>query len=656
MAKPAKKNNTKTTSKKTNEVLSLSLFDCSDNFLQKYAWRIFWFIFGITLICGALLYDPRISPSGDDSGYIMRAYDFYKNFTFPSYQGPLYPMILSLITAIFGISLFPLKLISMLSILAFMYITFIAFRNRIPYLLLFSILLLTSTNSHILFYASQTYSEAFYMFMQSFVILIFALYFIDERKETYGLKFNLKRHVLLALVLMGAVLTRTVGFALVIGIIGYFLFYKQWKNIALCLIVFAAFYTGFECLKYLIWGNELQFGTQSSQLFSKNFYAPQQGKEDLAGLLSRFIKNSDLYLSKHFYIIMGLRERVGVENLSVKPYPILTILTYIIAFCGLILSYRKNKYIFFGGLIAGTFLLVTFISLQTIWDQERLIIPTIPLMLLLVLAAMYYALNLKQTKYLQFFFMIVVALLTFISIADTSKQIKEMRKLKDEFSGLTPDWYNYLKASQWAGQHLPKDALVACRKADMSSIYANGKKFYGITVVPSGSVDWFVQDLKTNSDNYILIPVQALNDKPISMDFYSSLQQHQRALLYVDKQVYYVAENFDLFAPLALASGIEKLNDIEGLEADIKQKQTSIFYPDSLLIRLKDNSITHILTASLRQNPYVKTGNIINTVERYLSIIQNKYPRIFLLKNNFGAKENEPAQIYEVDWNQFRDK
>lgn len=627
-----------------------TLFDKINTFLEKYAWGIFWLIFGITALVSTLIYDPRVTLSGDDSGYILRAYDFYKDFKFPGYQGPLYPMVLSVVTAISGLSLFPLKLVSMLSILAFMYITFITFRKRIPYLLLFSVLFLVSINANILYYASQTFSEAFYMFMQSIVLLVFFRFFIDRENENLNLKQDVKRHAILALSILGAFLTRSVGAALIIGVAAYFLFNKQWKNIGLSILFFVIFYACFEGLKALIWGGNIQFSSQGAQLLSKNFYAPHEGKEDLMGLIRRFIINSNLYLSNHLYIILGLQKELNTNDLSAGTYPFLTFLTYTMAIIGLIFSFKRNKYIFFTGLIAGSSLMVTFVLLQVMWDQDRLIIPFVPMILIILFSCIYYVLEFKQTKKLQFIFILIIGIMALKAISDTSEKVKDARKLKNIFSELNPDWYNYLTGSHWIGKNLPEETMVACRKAEMSAIYANGKKFYGITRVPSNNVDAFIENWENNKDKYVAMQYKPINTEQASDDFF----KNQYALLYTDRQIYYVVNSFDSLEFEVKNLGLEAENSEKIInEAKQSQSRASVFYPDSLLYPLKNAGVTHVLSANLRVYVHMKTEHTITTVERYMSKIQIKYPKIFIPIVRFGDEDNEPATLFEIDWEYF---
>jgi hypothetical protein len=96
MAKEKKNTAKPVTAAKSKSIPSLN----SDSFLKildltlvkSYPW-IVWVFMALTLLFSLLLYDPKISLSGDDSFYINRASEFIHSFKFPSFQGPLYPMV-----------------------------------------------------------------------------------------------------------------------------------------------------------------------------------------------------------------------------------------------------------------------------------------------------------------------------------------------------------------------------------------------------------------------------------------------------------------------------------------------------------------------------------------------------------------------------------
>ena len=73
-----------------------------DKFFDSKGNLFFWISMFFTLLFSFLLFNFRVSEAGDDSAYIFRAYALVKEFKFPSFQGPLYPMFLSIFVWIFG--------------------------------------------------------------------------------------------------------------------------------------------------------------------------------------------------------------------------------------------------------------------------------------------------------------------------------------------------------------------------------------------------------------------------------------------------------------------------------------------------------------------------------------------------------------------------
>lgn len=620
---------------------------------QRLGWLI-WVILAITCLSALLLFDSKVSLSGDDSFYIIKASDFIHSFKYPTFYGPLYPMVLSIVIAIFGINLVPLKLLSLLSILGFVYLFFIAFRSRIPSVLLVIILSAISVNSYVLYYASQTYSEAFYTFMQMVLVFVFFRGFIDN-EHPLTLKQDFKRHMLLALSLLALVLTRNVGYSAAFALTGYFTLRGQWKNLFYLIVAFAFLFVVFQGIKYLLWSDSgLQFSTQGANLSNKDYYNPQAGKEDFAGYVTRLVVNSQMYLSKHFLAAIGLRN----ADPAMKTSIIVTILIYLMAIGSLIITYTKNKYIFFTGLLSGSFILVSFIILQANWDQSRLIIPTIPLLLLTLISLIYYVSSMKKYKFLQFMIPLLGFIIFFQSFALTARTIKENQKISGRFGGLTPDWKNYLKASEWAAANLPKDAIVACRKPSISFVYGKGHNFYGIMQLPSYSTEVFINNWLKEDSSYALFNYADFGGKQLKPELISMLKGNMVAMIFIGDTVLFADKINDnikssYYNELKTA-GLNYFSSANTLKSLLNEgKVVKLYYPDSLLTQLQNQGVTHILTANLRRNASRKDGFTINTVERYMAFIQEKYPFIFTKVSQIGDDANEPATIVKINYEKY---
>jgi hypothetical protein len=87
----------------------------------------------------------------------------------------------------------------------------------------------------------------------------------------------------------------------------------------------------------------------------------------------------------------------------------------------------------------------------------------------------------------------------------------------------------------------------------------------------------------------------------------------------------------------------------------VKVSQQSCFAvsPDSLVNTLKKNRVSYVIVASLRANPNMNTGNIINNIQRYLYFVELKYPGILTMVHQIGEDAGEPAWLYRLDYNTY---
>jgi hypothetical protein len=162
----------------------------------------------------------------------------------------------------------------------------------------------------------------------------------------------------------------------------------------------------------------------------------------------------------------------------------------------------------------------TFVVLQTRWDQPRLILIYIPLLLMMFFYGLYDLFK-KAPWALQMLTVLFIPIIFFAEMSSTLKKAKEnlpilSKNLKgDIYAGFTPDWVNYLKLSQWC-ENLPKDSLVMCRKGPMSEVYANGREFVNISTVDSAhsvNADSVISLMKKTHARYLL--VASLRSNPL---------------------------------------------------------------------------------------------------------------------------------------------
>jgi len=527
-----------------------------DGFLEQHKAIAIGTILGLFTLFSLLLFNLRVSEGGDDSTYIIRAVNFLKEGTYPSFQGPLYPMIISLVVALFGIKLGILKFSSLVFMLGSMWLFYRTFAERIRYSILFGTMLILAVSSYFIYFSSQTYSEALFLFLQ---LPIFLFLFKDLERPSNALK-GIKSYqyiFLTAAFIVLGYLTRTVGIGALVAVTLFYLLGKQYKKAGALTISFLIILIPLVLIKLAIWDNGIVDAGQASTLMYKHPYDMAQGKETIAGFLTRFVDNSNLYLSKHFLKIGGLRS-TDVKSAN----GLFTLLLYGLFLFGLFKAFKKNRYMLFTGIYVSVMLGITFIALQKLWDQYRLIIPFFPFMLVTILYALTELSKATKTKASAYVLIALFLIATFGSIGQSFDKV-DLITLRsnfkgDRYKGYSPDWEHYLQMTEYVGDHLPKESLAACRKPNMARIYANGKKFYGV----------------------------------------------------------YRFDTQDA---------------------------------DSLLMRLKERKVTHVIMASLRKNPAVKNGQTINTIQRYLYWMTRKYPNLLELQHQIGKDaKDEPAYLFRI--------
>jgi len=560
--KPEKKTALK--KNKLQPTQSLDLLDILDNYFTKKQIVWFWVFFSVSALFIFLLFDLRVSVGGDDSEYILRADNFIKDFRYPSFQGPLYPMVLSIFVWIFGINLSILKTISAIFLAAHLFFVYLVFKNKIPASILTGTIILISINSYLLFYGSQTYSEAFFLMAQMLFFLFFFKHFI-EINSSASTKKELVYYFLLGLIILGLGLIKSLGYTAIIVVIVYFAVEKRWKSIVYSLAGFGVSFGIWHTIKYILWhDNKAQFSDQAVSLLQKHPYDASQGTETIIGFIQRFIDNSNIYLSRQLFEIFGLRpELVEIKGTLGAPpvIPIVTLLVYITFIIGIIWFFRKNKYMLFTGIYLFMMMGITFFILQTLWESKRLIITIFPFMVMFILTGVYGLFKFKKLTLLQFVFPIILIFLFFSTTSTSVTKIKEHQKIFKSHlrgnitAGMTPDWVNFINMSKWAAENIPQDKVIASRKPSISFIYT-GRRFFGIFKVDSTD-------------------------------------------------------------------------------------------PDTLLNYLHDHQVEYVIMASLRKVEAQKTEYIINTIQRYLGYIQQKYPDKIKFIHQIG--EDEPAYLFKIE-------
>jgi hypothetical protein len=616
----------------------------------------------LTVLCGTLLFDVKISTGGDDSHYIEMANDFIRGRAFPSWHGPLYSIFLSLPMLILGVKVLVLKLLSFLFIILHLALFYYTFRRHLSPTLFALILLVIGVNSTVLYFASQTYSEAMYMFLQAAGVYLFIhTYLALEANPGYRWKDQLLYWLVIGFLVFLASLTRNIGVVALLVMLVFLLLSKKYAASLMLLGSYMIFLLPYKLYKAVVWDAGRPKGnSQFAEILLKNPYNKAEGSEDFSGMVVRLFENANSYLSKHFMIGIGLHDPASYEKSWFVTLIVLAMLLY-----ALFTAFRKNRVMLFLALYLGGSMAATFIALQQSWDQMRMVVIYIPMLLVLMTWGL---LQLSTRKGLGFTAVLLPLLLVFVFFKTTGQTMDKMkanqkvlsRNLKGNlYYGFTPDWQNFLMMSKWVGSNLPDTVVVASRKPSMSYIYSGGRDFYGMYRFPVEEPKTLVNALAARVGEMAVIPDKVLGtacSPEISMRL-------KRAV------VGYVVEGSDIY-------GLYRTGDTEGetvkqaisschitpvtpdsllQRVSVSSQQCFAVSPDSLVSNLRKNKVEYVIVASLRANPNMNTGNIINNIQRYLYFVELKYPGILSMVHQIGTSEaEEPAWLYKINYNVYR--
>jgi hypothetical protein len=628
-----------------------------DSYLSRHLNVVLWISVLFSILFGAFLFDVKISTGGDDSHYIEMANDFLKGRAFPSWHGPLYPVFLSLPMLFLGVKVIWLKLFSFVFIIAHLVLFFYTFRRHVTPTLFTLVMLIIAVNSTILYFASQTYSEAMFMFLQSLIIFLFINVYLNYGSSTAtSLKEEVLQWFILGFFVFLASLTRNIGIVALLAMVLFLLYEKKFRAAVMLVLSYVVFLIPFRIYKSVVWDAGISKGPdQISEILRKNPYNRAMGTEDFAGMVDRFLLNAKGYLSKHFMIGLGLHDPAS----TYKSW-FVTILIVVLFLIALYFAFRRSKIMLFIAIYLGGSISATFIALNQSWDQMRMVIIYVPMLLLLLTWGIQQLSSQKGLSSLAIILPFLLVFIFFKTFGQTMDKVKINQKVLSKnmtgnlYYGFTPDWQNFLRMSEWVGKNIPENELVASRKPSMSYIYSKGREFYGMYRFPTEAPEEFLGKLRRRTGELMVFP-----NKDIRRDWPADLQwaikRSNVACVAEGSDVYGVYE----FKGQAGNETVQALNEyqVHPFSADsllnrIRRSGKSCFAvsPDSLLNTLHRNEVNYVIVANLRANPNMKTDNIINNIQRYLFFVEQKYPGILKLVHQVGADADEPAWLYQIDY------
>jgi len=467
-----------------------TLYDKFENWAVKNDKKLFYFLIGFCLFLSFISFNARISEAHDDALYLEGGWRFVHEFPtyFYTQNAPLYPLFLGLLVKLIGFKLIIFKLFSVLFNVLGLVLFYKALKGRVPAVIFIPVALFQAANHLIIYYASMTFTEAFYFFLQG-LFFYYSVKIVDTiTNDGAQLKPQFKLWLLFGLCMFLISTAKSSAVVVVPVVLLFFIIYKNYKAAGFSILAFLVFKIPYEILVKLIWSAQNQFKGQSKILLQKDPYNASLGNEDTAGFFQRFFDNCNLYIGKRFYQLLGWRDEnfaFDPEKSNFEQFGYVTLITVATILVGFWLFFKqKNKLMVLFTFFTGAQAFLSFVILQARWDQPRIVLVCMPIFLILMLYVIYNFT--KKGGFGQSIYFVIVALIigsvTISSLKRGFKNIPIVQKnLKgDRYFGYTPDWQNFLRCSEWCSDSLSSNTLVASRKAPMSFVYGKGKKFFPI--------------------------------------------------------------------------------------------------------------------------------------------------------------------------------
>jgi len=451
------------------------------SFHLKESWLDILALLLITIVFIGIYYysfDEKVSLNGDNASYYLlgkgivngEGYVLYNDLLSKphSHFPPGYPLIISFLM-LFSKSTFFIKLANGAFLLASCFLFFSILKKcKIQLSVILVSIIFLLFNYHIVNSSVAMMSEIPFLFFSLLSLLL--LMRVDFNSDYW--KSGTFWFFILSLGFTFHI--RTVGIALVAGILFYLLLEKRFKAVGIV--------SGGFILTLMPWAirNHIQGigGSYRDQLLKINTYRPDLGDAGFSDFITRIGKNLYRYVSKEIPSAMVPFREV---HYKVDALP----MDWIIGFSSIALIllgiYKLPRYrnLFFG-YIAGTFPIL--MLWPDVWNSPRFLLPLIPLMVFLAVYALTSLINfllsyIKLNSWLTPIFILPFLMYftqDYVPIKDINRQSYPITRLKVQAdNGRMLKWNNYFKIAEYCRKNLKESDIVACRKPQLFHIYSD---------------------------------------------------------------------------------------------------------------------------------------------------------------------------------------
>ncbi|MDD2255933.1 MAG: hypothetical protein PHI57_02325, partial [Bacteroidales bacterium] len=238
---------------------------------------------------------------------------------------------------------------------------------------------------------------------------------------------------------------------------------------------------------------------------------------------------------------------------------------------------------------------------------------------------------------------LLIVVMLFLGVRTTLEKTKEnlpilKKNLRgDTFAGYAPEWKSFMEMSQWAAMNVPKEAMIASRKPEMSFIYT-GRPFYGVYRVPEVSLDTLRSRLNPDLVVLGLDPNQL-----IKTPAFEEIRTSVLCFAQGSDNSFYGVYQMDSTKAERIISVLQSNRvqfDLEVMQTFHDKERTGVRFnvvdPEKLVQDFVKNDVHYII---------LNSPNLFSTLYRYLTFIQLKYPRSLSTVNAIGSNRAQTTLV-----------